>query len=117
MPGIETSTQIAFPPTKLNKLQSILVTAEVACSRGDLPVLTVEARLAAVAGLATAAVVAAVPAVLAAAVVVPLKATIDAAQALSSMGSSKSPPSLRAATQNSLGLLSTTRNVKYSRSP
>jgi hypothetical protein len=62
-------------------------------------------------------VAAAVPAVLAVAVLAPLKATIDAAQALSSMGSSKSPPNLRAAIQNSLGLLSATRNVKYSRSP
>ena len=39
----------------LKKLHSFLVAAEAACSRGDFPVAAVEAKLAAVAGLATAA--------------------------------------------------------------
>ena len=42
--------------------------AEAACSKGDLPVLTVEARLVAVTGLAAAAVTAVVPTELATAV-------------------------------------------------
>lgn len=63
---------------RLKKLHSFLVAAEAACSRGDLPVAAVEARLAAVAGLAAAAV----PAVLAAAVPVLLSAANGAAQAV-----------------------------------
>ena len=47
---------MGFEPTTLKKLHSFLVAAEAACSRGDLPVAAVEARLAAVPGLATAAV-------------------------------------------------------------
>ena len=82
MPGIATSMQIAFPPTRLNKLQSFLVAAEVTCSKGDFPVVTVEARLAAVAGLATAAVAVAVPAVLADAVPALPSAAKGAAQAV-----------------------------------
>jgi hypothetical protein len=45
-----------------------LVASEAACSRGDLPVVTVEATLIAVLGLATAAVATAPPAALAVAV-------------------------------------------------
>ena len=60
--------QIGFEPTRLKKLHSFLVAAEAACSRGDLPVVAEEVRLAAVIGLATAAVVIADPAELAAAV-------------------------------------------------
>lgn len=52
--------------------------AEAACSRGDFPVATVEARLAAVPGLATAAA----PTLLAAAELVLLMATSGAAQPL-----------------------------------
>jgi hypothetical protein len=68
MGGNTTSTQIGLEPTTLKKLHSFLVAAEAACSRGDLPVVAVEARLAAVIGLATAAEVAAAPTELAAAV-------------------------------------------------
>lgn len=60
--------QIALESTRLKKLHSFLVAAEAACSKGDLPVVAVDARLAAVIGLATAADVAAAPAELAAAV-------------------------------------------------
>jgi hypothetical protein len=94
-----------------------LVAAEVACSKGDLPVVTVDATLAAVAGLATAAVPAAVPAVLAEAVLVVPSAANGAAQALSKRALSKAPTSLRLDKQHDLWLLSATRNVKYSRSP
>lgn len=67
--------QIGFEPTRLKKLHSFLVAAEAACSKGDLPVVAVEARLAAVIGLATAAELAAVPTELAAAVpVLPIAA-------------------------------------------
>ena len=47
---------MGLEPSTLKKLHSFLVAAEAACSRGDLPVAAVEARLAAVPGLATAAV-------------------------------------------------------------
>ncbi len=76
--GKTTSTQIGWAPSTLKKLQSFFVAAEAACSRGDLPVVTVEARLAAVAGLATAAD----PALLAAAVPVLLRKANGAAQPL-----------------------------------
>ena len=89
----------------------------MACSRGDLPVVTVEATLAAVAGLATAAVPAAVPAVLAEAVPAVPKVANGAAQALSSRVIRRRLPSLKLDRQNNLGLLSATRNVKYSCSP
>jgi hypothetical protein len=58
--------QIGCPESGLKKLHSFLVAAEAACSSGDLPVATVDATLAAVAGLATAAVATAPPAELAA---------------------------------------------------
>jgi hypothetical protein len=45
------------------------VAADVACSKGDLPVVTVEVTLTAVTGLATAAEPAAVPTLLAAAII------------------------------------------------
>jgi hypothetical protein len=64
------------------------VAADVACSSGDLPVVTVEATLAAVAGLATAAVVAAVPAVVAAVPALPA----DAVPALPSIASGAAHP-------------------------
>jgi hypothetical protein len=76
--------QIAFPPTRLNKLQSFLVAAEVACSRGDFPVVIVDTTLVAVVGLATAAVVAAVPAVLADAVLALPRAAKGAAHPIKS---------------------------------
>jgi hypothetical protein len=68
MGGNTTSIQIGFEPTRLKKLHSFLVAAEAACSSGDLPVVAVEATLAAVIGLATAAVATVVPTELAAAV-------------------------------------------------
>ena len=59
----------------LVKLHSFLVAAEAACSKGDFPVVTEEAMLVAVMGLATAAPTTVVPAELAAAVlVVPMAA-------------------------------------------
>ena len=76
--------QIGFEPTTLKKLHSFLVAAEAACSKGDLPVVAVDVRLAAVIGLATAAEVAAVPTELAAAVPVPPRAANGATQPVSS---------------------------------
>ena len=70
--------QIGFESITLKKLHSFLVAAEAACSKGDFPVAAVEARLAAVPGLATAAV----PAVLAAAVPELLSMANGAAQAV-----------------------------------
>ena len=73
--GSTTSSQIGFGPTMLVKLHSFLVAAEAACSNGDFPVVTEDAMLAAVIGLATAAPATVVPAELAAAVpVVPIAA-------------------------------------------
>ena len=71
---------MGFQRKALRKLQSCLVTSEAACSSGDLPVVAVEARLAAVTGLATATVATAVPAELAAAVEELPSATNGAAQ-------------------------------------
>ena len=62
----------------LKKLHSFLVAAEAACSKGDFPVVAVEAKLAAVLGLATAAL----PTVPAAAVPELLKNANGAAQAV-----------------------------------
>jgi hypothetical protein len=59
---------MGLDPMTLKKLQSFLVAADVACSKGDLPVVAVDATLAAVTGLATAAAPTAEPAELAAAV-------------------------------------------------
>lgn len=69
---------MGLAPTTLKKLHSFLVAAEAACSKGDLPVAAVDARLAAVLGFATAAA----PTVLAAVVLVLLKAAKGAAQPL-----------------------------------
>ena len=65
MEGTGISTQMGLAESALIKLQSFLVAADVACSRGDLPVVAEEARLVAVTGFATAAVATVVPAVLA----------------------------------------------------
>lgn len=73
------SVQIGFGPKAFRKLQSCLVAAEAACSRGDLPVVAVEITLAAVLGLATATVAAVVPTELAAAVPALVKASSGAA--------------------------------------
>ena len=56
---------MGFGPKAFRKLQSCLVAAEAACSKGDFPVVAVEIALAAVEGLATATDTAAVPAELA----------------------------------------------------
>ena len=64
----------------MRKLQSCLVAAEAACSKGDFPVVTVETALAAVEGFATATETAAVPAELATLVAELPKATSGAAQ-------------------------------------
>ena len=56
---------MGFGPRAFRKLQSCLVAAEAACSKGDFPVVTVETALAADEGLATATDTAAVPAELA----------------------------------------------------
>lgn len=52
-------------PNALRKLQSCLVAAEAACSKGDFPVVAVETALTAVDGLAAATETVAVPAELA----------------------------------------------------
>jgi hypothetical protein len=76
--GSVTSMQIGLESIKLKKLHSFLVAAEAACSKGDFPVAAVDARLAAVPGLATAAA----PTLLAAAVPEVLRAANGAAQPL-----------------------------------
>ena len=76
--GSTNSMQMGFESMMLKKLHSFLVAADAACSKGDFPVAAVEARLAAVAGLAAAAV----PAELAAADPALLNMANGAAQAL-----------------------------------
>ena len=83
--GITTSSQMGFGPTMLVKLHSFLVAADAACSKGDLPVVTVDATLVAVTGLATATAATLVPAELAAAVLLAPIAAIGAAQACKKM--------------------------------
>jgi hypothetical protein len=63
--GKDISMQIGCPESGFKKLHSFFVAAEAACSIGDLPVVTVDARPVAVTGLATAAVATAPPAELA----------------------------------------------------
>ena len=78
--GTGISEQIGFGPKAFRKLQSCLVAAEAACSKGDFPVAAVEIALAAVEGLATATDTAVVPAELATPVAEPPKAIKGAAQ-------------------------------------
>jgi hypothetical protein len=78
--GTETSIQIGLAESGLKKLHSFLVAAEAACSKGDLPVAAVDAKLVAVIGLAAAAVATAPPAELAAAELDAPIAAIGAAQ-------------------------------------
>lgn len=85
---------MGFGPKAFRKLQSCLVAAEAACSKGDLPVVTVEMALAAVEGLATATDAAAVPAELATVVADPPKASNGAAQA-PKLRQRKIPPIIR----------------------
>jgi len=72
--------QIGLAESGLKKLHSFLVAAETACSKGDLPVAAVDAKLVAVIGLAAAAVATAPPAELAAAELNAPIAAIGAAQ-------------------------------------
>jgi hypothetical protein len=74
------SVQIGFSPKAFRKLQSCLVAAEAACSKGDLPVVTVDIALAAVVGLATATEATAVPVELATVVAELPRASSGAAQ-------------------------------------
>jgi hypothetical protein len=74
---------MGLDPRALRKLQSFLVAAEAACSKGDFPVVAVDTRLTAVEGSAIAAVAAAEPTELAAAVEELLRAIKGAAQPLS----------------------------------
>jgi len=104
---------MGFEPSTLKKLHSFLVAAEAACSRGDLPVATVEARLAAVAGLATAAV----PAVLAAAVPEVLSAAKGAAHAVNNPNAQLKRTQRTWMNSNYRKLLATACNVKYSGGP
>ena len=78
--GTGISSQIGLGPTILIKLHSFLVAADAACSNGDFPVVTVDATLVAVAGLATATAATLEPAELAAAVPLAPIAAIGAAQ-------------------------------------
>jgi hypothetical protein len=71
---------MGLDPKALRKLQSCLVAAEAACSKGDFPVVAVEIALAAVVGFATATDTAAVPAELATLVAELPRATKGAAQ-------------------------------------
>ena len=105
--------QMGLESITLKKLHSFFVAAEAACSKGDLPVAAVEARLAAVDGFATAAV----PTVLAAAVPVLLKNAIGAAQALSNPNTQNNPTQSIGVWRQQKKLFSATRNVKYSSSP
>ena len=64
--GSTISWQTGLDPSRFKKLHSLLVASEAACSNGDFPVVTVEATLTAVLGLATAAVATVLPTALAA---------------------------------------------------
>ena len=59
---------MGFGPKAFKKLHSFFMAADAACSKGDLPVVTEDAALAAVVGLATAIATVALPTELAAAV-------------------------------------------------
>lgn len=85
------SLQMGFGPKAFRKLQSCLVAAEAACSKGDFPVVTVEIALAAVEGLAAATDTAAVPAELAALVAEPPRANNGAAQPVKFRGRATPP--------------------------
>ena len=105
--------QIGFESITLKKLHSFLVAADTACSKGDLPVATVDARLAAVLGLA----IAAVPTVLAAAVPELLSATNGAAQALNNPRAQIKPIQRIGMMRKYRKLFAATRDIKYAGSP
>ena len=81
-------------PRASRKLQSCLVAADAACSKGDFPVVAVEMALAAVEGLATATETAAVPAELATPVAELPRASNGAAQPVK-LRQRKIPPIIR----------------------
>ena len=105
--------QMGFESIKLKKLHSFLVAAEAACSKGDLPVAAVEARLAAVPGFATAAA----PTLLAAAVPELLNAARGATQAVNNPTTQIEPIQQGVSNRKWAKLFGTTRNVKYPGSP
>ena len=109
--------QIGLAESGLKKLHSFLVAAEAACSKGDLPVVTVDATLAVVIGLATAAVAMLVPAVLDAAVPEAPIAAIGATQAPRKMFAKSAPRTRPALVVRLIKLLASASNVKNSGSP
>ena len=115
--GTETSTQIGLDDRGLKKLHSFLVAAEAACSMGDLPVVTVDATLAAVIGLVTVAVAMLVLAVLDTAVPEAPIAAIGATQAPRKMLANSTPTTRPALVVRLIKLLATASNVKNSGSP
>lgn len=117
MLGTVTSMQITCEPIRLNRLHSFLVAADAACSSGDLPVVTVDATLAAVTGLATAAVAMLVPAVLDAAVPEAPIAASGATQALRKILTKIEMTKRPALVARLMNLLATASNVKNSSSP
>ena len=132
MVGTGISLQIGLGPRALRKLQSCLVAAEAACSKGDFPVVAVETALAAVEGLATATETAAVPAELATLVAEPPRAKRGAAQPVILRQKAMPPrvtPTLKQkadqperfglleSTLVSLDLVTLTNNVEYSCCP
>ena len=104
---------MGFESITLKKLHSFLVAADAACSKGDLPVAAVEARLTAVPGLATAAV----PTVLAAVVPELLSATNGAAQAFKNPSRQTKAIRRTRVKRNYGKLFATTCNIKYTCSP
>lgn len=132
MVGTGISLQMGLGPRALRKLQSCLVAAEAACSKGDFPVVAVETALAAVEGLATATETAAVPAELATLVAEPPRAKRGAAQPVTMRQRAMPPrvtPTLKQkadqperfglleSTLVSLDLVTLTNNVEYSCCP
>ena len=113
MVGRMTSIQIGFESITLKKLHSFLVAADTACSKGDLPVAAVDARLAAVPGLAMAAV----PTVLAAAVPELLRTANGAAQALNNPRVQNKPVQQIGIKRKCRKLFAATRDIKYTGSP
>jgi hypothetical protein len=110
--GTGISEQIGFGPKAFRKLQSCLVAAEAACSRGDFPVVTVEIALAVVEGLATATDTAAVPAELATLVAELPKATKGAAQPVKLRQRALHPKKKKAGQTDKFGLLGIAINGK-----
>ena len=117
MLGVVTSIQMTCEPIRLKRLHYFLVAAEAACSSGDLPVVTVDATLAAVTGLATAAVAMLVPAVLDAAVPEAPIAARGATQALRKMLVKRALTKRPVLVARLMNLFAAASNVKHSSSP